>query len=67
MLTTTQVFSYYSEYLNELQISWFKEPNTDYTVTIGAEIGDEYGNTLGEDYRLNLYHGRLSALCAPGS
>ncbi len=52
MLTTTQVFSYYSEYLNELQISWFKEPNTEYTVTIGGEVGDEYGNTLDEDYVL---------------
>lgn len=50
MLTTTQVFSYYSEYLNELQISWFKEPNTTYTVTIGKDIADEYGNTLAEDY-----------------
>ena len=57
MLTTTQVFSYYSEYLNELQISWFKEPNTAYTVTIGAGVGDEYGNTLGEDYILNFTTG----------
>lgn len=57
MLTTTQVFSYYSEYLNELQISWFKEPNTAYTVTVGADVGDEYGNTLGEDYVLNFTTG----------
>ena len=57
MLTTTQVFSYYSEYLNELQISWFKEPNTDYTVTVGSAVGDEYGNTLGEEYVLNFTTG----------
>jgi alpha-2-macroglobulin len=57
MLTTTQVFSYYSEYLNELQLSWFKEPNTTYTVTLGAEISDQYGNTLGEDYTLTFTTG----------
>ena len=57
LLTTTQVFSYYSEYLNELQISWFKEPNTRYTVTVGAEIADEYGNTLQEPYALNFTTG----------
>ncbi|MCC6453744.1 MAG: Ig-like domain-containing protein [Caldilineaceae bacterium] len=57
MLTTTQVYSYYSEYLNELQISWFKEPNTRYTVTVGSEIADEYGNTLGEDYHLSFTTG----------
>lgn len=50
MLTTTQVYSYYSDYLNELQLSWFKEPNTAYTITLGSAIGDEYGNTLTEDY-----------------
>ncbi|HXF61071.1 MAG TPA: Ig-like domain-containing protein, partial [Caldilineaceae bacterium] len=57
LLTTTQVFSYYSEYLNELQLSWFKEPRTTYTVTIGAGIADEYGNTLGEDYVLTFTTG----------
>lgn len=57
LLTTTQVFSYYSEYMNELQLSWFKEPRTTYTVTIGAEIADVYGNTLGEDYVLTFTTG----------
>jgi uncharacterized protein YfaS (alpha-2-macroglobulin family) len=57
MLTTTQVFSYYSDYLNELQISWFKEPNTTYTVTIGSNIADEYGNTLDQDYHLTFTTG----------
>ncbi|MEX1020784.1 MAG: Ig-like domain-containing protein [Litorilinea sp.] len=49
LLTTTQVFSYYSGFVNELQLSWFKEPNTTYTVTVGADTGDRYGNTLGAD------------------
>ena len=57
VLTTTQVYSYYSDYLNELQLSWFKEPNTRYTVTLGSEIADEYGNTLGEDYVLTFTTG----------
>jgi uncharacterized protein YfaS (alpha-2-macroglobulin family) len=50
MLTSTQVYSYYSEYGYELTLSWFKEPQTTYTVTVGKEISDRYGNTLGEDY-----------------
>ena len=57
LLTTTRVYSYYSEYLNELQLSWFKEPNTTYTVRLGAAIGDEYGNTLGQDYELRFTTG----------
>lgn len=47
-MTNTTVYSYYSEYNGELQLSWFKQPNTTYTVTIGGDIADEYGNTLGE-------------------
>ncbi|MEZ4659744.1 MAG: Ig-like domain-containing protein [Caldilineaceae bacterium] len=50
LLTSTQVYSYYSEYSNELTLSWFKEANTTYTVTLGSAIGDNYGNTLGQDY-----------------
>ena len=50
LLTTTQVYSYYSEYSNELTLSWFKEANTTYTVTLGSAIGDTYGNTLGQEY-----------------
>lgn len=57
LLTTTQVFSYYSEYLNELQLSWFKEPRTAYTVAVGGAVGDEYGNTLGEDFALSFTTG----------
>ncbi len=48
VMTNTTVYSYYSEYNYELQLSWFKQPNTTYTVTVGGDIADEYGNTLGE-------------------
>jgi len=47
--TTTQVYSYYSDYNGEAVLSWAKEPQTQYTVTIGGAIADAYGNTLGED------------------
>ncbi len=57
LLTTTRVYSYYSEYMSELQLSWFKEPNTQYTVTLGAGMGDLYGNTLGEDYTIHFTTG----------
>ena len=49
LLTTTQLYSYYSEYNSEVTLSWFKEPNTTYTVTVGGAIEDNYGHTLGED------------------
>lgn len=49
LLTTTRVFSYYNEYVGEMTLSWFMEANTSYTVTVGGDIADPYGNTLGED------------------
>ncbi|MCB0073836.1 MAG: Ig-like domain-containing protein, partial [Caldilineaceae bacterium] len=49
LLTTTRVYSYYNEYLNEVTLNWFMEANTPYTVTVGADIADPYGNTLGEE------------------
>jgi alpha-2-macroglobulin len=49
-LTTTQIYSYYADYNSEATLSWFKQPNTTYTVTVGGEIPDNYGNTLGEKY-----------------
>ncbi len=57
LLTTTRVFSYYSEYMNELQLGWFKEPATRYTVTLGADMADRYGNKLGEDVTFSFTTG----------
>jgi alpha-2-macroglobulin len=56
-LTTTQVYSYYTEYTNEASLSWFKEPNTTYTVTVGAAVEDKYGNQLGEEYSFHFTTG----------
>lgn len=59
-VTTTQVYSYYADYNREAMISWFKEPNTTYTVTVGGEIVDLYGNSLGEDYTFHFTTGDYS-------
>lgn len=48
MLTSTVVYSYYNEWESQLVIEWAKLPNTEYTVTIGGEAQDLYGNTLGQ-------------------
>ena len=57
VLTTTVVYSYYSFYDNTVDLSWFKEPQTTYTITVGSEIADLYGNTLGEDYAFSFTTG----------
>jgi uncharacterized protein YfaS (alpha-2-macroglobulin family) len=59
-LTNTQLYSYYAEYNNEATLSWIKEPNTTYTVTVGGAIEDRYGNTLGEDYTFHFTTGDYS-------
>ena len=59
-LTSTTVYSYYSYYNNEVQLSWSKEPNTQYTITVGAAIADQYGNTLGKDYVFSFTTGDYS-------
>jgi hypothetical protein len=60
LLTNTTVYSYYNEYDNELRMDWVKEPQTTYTITLGAAIGDNYGNTFGEDYTFSFTTGDYS-------
>ncbi len=57
VLTNTQVYSYYSDYGGEVTLSWIKEAHSPYTVTIGADIADLYGNTLGEETLLRFTTG----------
>lgn len=57
MLSTTRVYSYYREYDNTAELSWFKESQTQYTVTLGADIADPYGNTLDEPYTFTFTTG----------
>jgi len=66
MLTTTQVYSYYREYDNTAELSWFKESQTTYTVTVGAGIVDLYGNTLSEPYTFTFTTGDHSAFVRMG-
>ncbi len=57
MLSTTQVYSYYSPYNGELTLSWNKKAQTAYTVTVGSAVADDFGNTLGQDYDLHFTTG----------
>ncbi len=61
MLTTTTVYSYYNEWDGQLVLEWNKQANTEYTVTIGGEAEDLYGNTLGDDYALKFKTGDFSS------
>ncbi len=60
-LTATAVYSYYSLYDNTVDLSWFKQPQTRYTVTVGSEIADLYDNTLGQDYVFSFTTGDYAA------
>jgi len=57
ILTSTHVYSYYSYYDNTVELSWFKEPRTRYTVTIESDIADLYGNTLDKDLSFSFVTG----------
>ncbi|MFN2200993.1 MAG: Ig-like domain-containing protein, partial [Caldilineaceae bacterium] len=60
MISTTTVYSYYSPYNNELILSWFKQPQTEYSITVGGEAEDDFGNTLGEDRQFSFTTGDYS-------
>lgn len=45
----TAVYSYFNSYENRYIINWPIQPQTAYTVTLSGEIGDVFGNTLGQD------------------
>ena len=56
-ITDTQPYSYYSPYQSEAWIFLPMKPQSQYTVTVGADAGDEYGATLGEDYTFSFTTG----------
>ncbi|MBP7962081.1 MAG: Ig-like domain-containing protein [Caldilineaceae bacterium] len=58
-VTSTQVYSWYSDYDQRLFLNWGMEAQTQYTITLGRAMGDEYGNTLGEDYVFGYTTGDL--------
>ncbi len=57
LLTNTVVYSYYNEWDGQLILDWNKQANTTYEVTIGADVQDLYGNTLGEETTLSFTTG----------
>lgn len=66
LLTNTSVYSYYNEYDGNLVLEWSRSANTEYTITVGAAAGDNYGNTLGEDFVLTFTTGDLSSFAQLG-
>jgi alpha-2-macroglobulin len=44
----TEVYSYFYAYDNRWMISWPREPETSYVVTLSGDIADVFGNRLGE-------------------
>jgi len=61
LLTTTTVYSYYSPWDGQLVLDWWREANTEYTITVDADVEDLYGNTLGEAYTLQFTTGDMPA------
>ncbi len=55
----TSVFTYWSPYENRLFIGWDKQPATAYTVTLGTQIGDAYGNRLPSPVTVRFQTGDL--------
>lgn len=65
-LSTTQVAVYYRSWENTVDVNWFRESDTTYTVTVGADVADLYGNTLGEEYSFSFTTGDQSAFVRMG-
>ncbi len=55
----TSVYTYWSPYENRLFIGWDKKPATAYTVTLGTQIGDAYGNRLSRPVTVRFETGDL--------
>lgn len=55
----TQVYTYFSSYDNSFYLGYDVKPSTDYTVEIGPNIADPYGNITGQSLTV---HYRTAAL-----
>ena len=68
-VAATEVFTYWWDSNTELEISFPIKPNTDYKVTISADVQDRYGHELGQDTTIR-WHTRarnpIVYLHAPG-
>jgi len=43
----TKVYTYYSEFEKSFYINYAFKPSTDYTITLGPDMADPYGNKIG--------------------
>ncbi|MEM7115265.1 MAG: Ig-like domain-containing protein [Chloroflexota bacterium] len=53
---------FYDEFNYQLHVNFALEGNTDYTITIPADVADPYGNTLGEPYTWTFTSAELPAV-----
>ncbi|MCP4165341.1 MAG: hypothetical protein GY759_05530 [Chloroflexi bacterium] len=53
----TGVYTYFSSYNNLLTANWPLTPRTVYDVILSQDIGDIFGNTLGNDYHIRFSTG----------
>jgi len=65
-MTNTQIATYYRSWENTVDVNWFRESGTTYTVTVGAAVADPYGNTLGEPYSFSFTTGDQSSFVRLG-
>ena len=66
----TNVYTYFSEYDARMWLSFDREPQSYYTVTIGADVADMWGNQLGRDHVIRFRTGDLEPMLymnTPGS
>lgn len=56
----TPVYTTWSEYETEVQISFKRDPATSYSVVLDADTPDKYGATLGQATRIRFTTGDLS-------
>lgn len=63
-LSPTQVYTSYSYYDNSFYINFGALPSTDYTVRIGPNIADPYGNTTGQSLEVNFRTDKLDPFVA---
>ena len=50
----SEVFTFYSDFDKSFSINWDVEPSTDYTITLGPDMRDPYGNAIGETRRIRF-------------
>lgn len=69
-ISPTQVFTYFNDYDYSFHLGFGVQPSTDYTVRIGPDIADPYGNTTGQALLVRFRTGPLPprvTLVAPDS